>query len=55
MFSRSRTSTTTGPGFSVPWSSGLLTSCSAENRRETPIEKPVAGTGSLRNRPTSPS
>ena len=40
------TSTTTGTDYSAASTSGLLASWSAANSRETPIEKPVAGTGS---------
>ncbi|ESZ77684.1 hypothetical protein X726_10530 [Mesorhizobium sp. L103C105A0] len=47
------TSTTTGAMTSVV--SSLLRFFSAVIRRETPIEKPVAGTGSPRKRETSPS
>ena len=34
---------------------GLADIFSAASRRETPMENPVAGTGSPRKRPTSPS
>ena len=44
-----------GPGFSAPETMGLLTICSDERRRDTPMEKPVAGTVSERNLPTRQS
>ena len=53
--SRSSASTTTGPGASAAATIGLLIARSAASRRETPIEKPVAGTGSARKRATRPS
>ena len=46
--------TTSGSGFCAV-SSGEFTALSAASSRETPIENPVAGTGSERKRPTSPS
>ena len=45
--SRSSASTTTGPGVSAAATIGLLIARKAASSRETPIEKPVAGTGSL--------
>ncbi len=53
IWSRSMTSTTTGPaGLSAP---SLPSDFSAAARRETPMEKPVAGTSSPRKRATRPS
>ena len=46
------TSTTTGPTCAPAPTIGLSISFSAANRRDTPMEKPVAGTGSERNLPT---
>ena len=47
---------TTTSGSSLRLSTmGDFTAFSAEKSRETPIEKPVAGTGSGRKRPTRPS
>ena len=48
-----RGTTTTGPGGSV--AASLPSFCSAAARRDTPIEKPVAGTFSPRKRETRPS
>ena len=52
MRSRSNTVTTTGPGAGL--ASSLPISVSAACRRDTPMEKPVAGTGSPRKRDDEP-
>ena len=52
MRSRSNTVTTTGPGSGLV--SSLPSSVSAACRRDTPMEKPVAGTGSPRKRDDQP-
>ncbi len=54
-WSRSSASTTTGPGASAAATIGLLIARSAASSRDTPMEKPVAGTGSARKRATRPS
>ena len=44
-----------GPVVPLPRRSGSRPPAAPTSSRETPIEKPVAGTGSARKRPTSPS